>query len=203
MTDIRSVLFDMDGVLYAYDFENRLNLLESALDVPKEKIRAEVFESGFENSADDGGMDADAYIGGISERLGVAVRPGQWIAARKWSMAPEPEMIDLVRTLKQSTDVALLTNNNVLTAEHIEELAPELPDLFGDQLFFSATIGGGKDHAETFTRLCDRLRWSPATTLFVDDNTGYVAMAEKAGLRTHLFAEIGPFRDTLKGHGLI
>lgn len=202
MTQIRSVLFDMDGVLYAYDFENRLNLLESALDVPKEKIRAEIFDSGFENSADDSNMTSDAYIAGISARLGLDVRPGQWIAARKWAMAPEPMVIDLARQLKQRVDIALLTNNNALTAEHLSELAPELPDLFGENLFVSASIGVGKDHAETFTRLCAQLGWSPETTLFVDDNAAYIASAEKAGLVTHHFTDAGMFRSALSDYEL-
>ena len=117
--------------------------------------------------------------------------------------APEPMVIDLARQLKQRVDVALLTNNNALTAEHISELAPELPDLFGENLFVSALIGGGKDHAATFTRLCARLGWSPETTLFVDDNAGYVAQARDAGLYTHLFSDVDPFRDTLRGYDLI
>ncbi len=203
MTGIQSVLFDMDGVLYAYDFENRLNLLEQALDVPKEKIRAEIFSSGFENAADDGSMDSDAYIAGISERLGVEVRPGQWIAARKWAMAPEPPMIDMARDLKTRLEIAMLTNNNTLTAEHLAELAPELPDLFGERLFVSAVFGGGKDHPETFTRLLGDLGWTPGGTLFVDDNADYIASAAQAGLVTHLFTDVGAFRAALAKFGLI
>ncbi len=93
MAQINAVLFDMDGVLYAYDFENRLKLLESALDVPIEIIRAEIFTSGFENAYDDGQMTTEDYIDGISKRLGVEVTLRQWVAARKWAMAPAPAMI--------------------------------------------------------------------------------------------------------------
>ncbi len=130
MPDISAVLFDMDGVLYAYDFENRLNLLESATGIPAETIRAEVFQSGLEDAHDDGQVDTAAYIEAISARLGVDVTLRQWVAARKWAMAPEPAMIDLARDLQSRMPIALLTNNGPMLYENISDLAPELPPLF-------------------------------------------------------------------------
>lgn len=203
MTVIQSVLFDMDGVLYAYDFENRLNLLESAIGVPAETIRADIFQSGIEDAADNGDLTTDEYIAAIADKLGVDVSLRQWVAARKWAMAPEPAMIDLARDLSTRVPVAMLTNNGSMMAEHIGDLAPELPQLFGDNLFLSGADGYNKETVEGFTGLLDHLGWTPATTLFVDDHAGYIANAEKAGLVTHLFTEPTALRDVLSGYGLI
>lgn len=203
MTEIRSVLFDMDGVLYAYDFENRLKLLESALDVRAETIRAQVFDSGLERAGDVGDLDTDAYIAAINEALSVDVTLRQWVAARKWAMAPAPQVIDMARELTNKVEIALLTNNGTMMAEHIAELAPELPALFGENLFTSGTSGFDKETVEGFTGLLAKLGWDSATTLFVDDNAGYVANADTAGLVTHLFQEPGQLRDALRDYGLI
>lgn len=203
MTAIDAVLFDMDGVLYAYDFENRLTLLEAALDVPAATIRARVFEAGIEDGADAGALSTDAYIAAISDALGVEVRLGQWLAARKWAMAPDPAMIDLAGRLKARVPVAMLTNNGTMLAEHIAELAPELPPLFGDNLFVSAVFGGGKEDPATFSRLLDRLGWRADRTLFVDDNEDYVAAATRAGLITHHFSGLDALVSALVAAGLL
>lgn len=192
----------MDGVLYAYDFEARLRLLEDALDVPADIIRAEIFESGFEDEADLGRMDTDTYIAGIAARLGVPVTLRQWTAARKWAMAPEPAMLDLARGLKAHCEIALLTNNGRFLADAIDELAPELPPLFGERLFVSGILGMGKEHAPTFTALLAQLGWQPATTLFIDDSPRYIGEADKAGLVTHLFTDIDGLRGWLAEFGL-
>lgn len=203
MTEIRSVLFDMDGVLYAYDFENRLKLLESALDVGAETIRDKVFNSGIERAADKGELDTDAYIAAIAETLGVDVTLRQWLAARKWAMAPAPAVIDMARDLSLKVKIAMLTNNGLMMAENIAELAPELPPLFGDHLFTSGTSGFDKETVEGFTDLLAQLGWDPASTLFVDDNAGYVANAITAGLVTHVFQDPDGLSAVLAEYGLV
>lgn len=203
MTAIRSVLFDMDGVLYAYDYENRLKLLESALDVGAETIRDKVFNSGIERAADTGDLDTDAYISAIAETLGVDVTLRQWVAARKWAMAPAPAVIDMARNLSAKVEIALLTNNGKMMAEHIAELAPELPGLFGDNLFTSGASGFDKETIAGFTGLLAQLGWEPASTLFVDDNAGYVANAITAGLVTHVFRDADGLSAVLAEYGLL
>ncbi len=203
MADIRAVLFDMDGVLYAYDFKNRLNLLSDALDVPAADIEDKIFKSGFEDLSDNGDITLDDYIAGIGERLGVEVRLGQWVAARKWAMAPEPMMIDLARQLSASLDVALLTNNGEFLYRHIDELAPELSPLFGERLFVSGVHGFNKERASGFTGILDHLGWEADATLFIDDSPRYIAAADEAGLVTHLFEGIEELRDRLSSLGLM
>ena len=196
-SDIRAVLFDMDGVLYAYDFEARLGLLESALEVSKEDIRTKTFDSGFDDQHDQGLIDVDSYISGIADRLGVPVRVGQWLAARKWAMAPEPAMLDLARALKANYQIALLTNNGQFLADAVAEVAPELPDIFDDRMFFSGVWGFSKDFSASFTALLEKLDWTPAQTLFVDDHAGYIEQAAAAGLNTYLFTDIDGLKVTL------
>jgi len=195
--DIRAVLFDMDGVLYAYDFEARLGLLESALEVSKEDIRSKIFDSGFDDQHDQGLIDVDSYISGIADRLGVPVRVGQWLAARKWAMAPEPAMLDLARALKANHQIALLTNNGQFLADAVAEVAPELLEIFEDRMFFSGVVGLSKDFSASFATLLNKLDWAPAQTLFVDDHAGYIEQAAAAGLHTHLFTDIDSLRATL------
>ncbi len=203
MADIRAVLFDMDGVLYAYDFKNRLNLLSDALGVPAAVIKEKIFDQDWEDKSDNGDITLDQYIAGVGERLGVEVRLGQWVAARKWAMAPEPMMIDLARQLSATLDIALLTNNGEFLHRHIDELAPELSPLFGERLFVSGVHGFNKERASGFTSMLDHLGWDADATLFIDDSPRYIAAADEAGLATHLFEGIEGLRARLGALGLI
>ena len=205
MSQIKAVLFDMDGVLYAYDFENRLNLLETAPALPAETIRAEIFKSGFEDNYDDGQMTTDDYIAGISKRLGVDVTLRQWIAARKWAMAPEPAMIDLARDLSARVEVALLTNNGPILYENVAQMAPELPVVFGEHFYCSGVHGFNKERVDGFVGLLEKMSWSAETTLFIDDNPTFIARAEEAGLVTHFFAyeDMAGLKERLTSFGLL
>lgn len=203
MSDIEAVLFDMDGVLYAYDFKNRLNLLSEALGIPAPDIKEKIFDSGWEDKSDNGDIDVDDYIAGISRRLGVDVTLRQWVSARKWAMAPEPMMLDLARRLSESLQIALLTNNGRMLLDHIDEVAPELRPVFGDRLFVSGVHGFNKERAEGFAGILDHLGWDAETTLFVDDSSRYIAAATEAGLVTHLFEGIEGLRAKLGQLGVL
>ena len=202
MTAVRSVLFDMDGVLYAYDRTHRLELLEGALDVPAATIKAKVFDGGIEDAHDLGQLSTDDYMAAIADALGVSLRLGQWVAARKWAMAPEPAMLDLAKQLGSRAEIALMTNNGQFMADAIDEVAPELRGIFGAHIYFSGTLGMGKEHTPTFPKLMTMLGWDAASTLFVDNSPVYIAAADAAGVNTHLFEDIDGLRARLNALGI-
>ncbi|MEK9724976.1 MAG: HAD family phosphatase [Rhodospirillaceae bacterium] len=203
MTTVRSVLFDMDGVFFDYDFAARFAALGISTGVAAAEIEARIFKSGYEDDADWGRIDADAYLTGIAERLDAEVDAETWLAARAGAMTPYPEMFALARRLKAQLPVALLSNNGWLLRANIARLHPDLDALFAPHLYFSAELGGGKEDPATFGPLLDRLGWTPGTTLFVDDSPEYIAAAGAAGLRTHLFAGVDGFRAALADLGLL
>ncbi|MFQ5468439.1 MAG: hypothetical protein ACE5DS_09940, partial [Kiloniellaceae bacterium] len=96
---MEAVIFDMDGVLCAYDFPARLAHLERRIGVPAETIDEAIFRSGFEDAADRGEMDEAAYLSGLSARLGTPVTRADWLAARAAAMTPNRDVLDLARSL--------------------------------------------------------------------------------------------------------
>jgi len=203
MAAVETLLFDMDGVFCAYDFPTRLNHLEDVTGVPAAEIEARIFKSGFEDGADLGHYGADGYIKEIARLLDTDMDRNTWLAARAASMTPWPEMAQLARDLKGRHPIAMLSNNGWLLREAIGGIMPELPEVFGERLFFSAELGGGKETPATFTTLLAVLGWQPATTLFIDDSETYIASAAEAGLQTFTFSDVAGFRAELLERGLI
>lgn len=180
-----------------------MRLLEEALGVSGETIETEIFRSGFEDSADLGEMDAEAYLKGISERLGVEVGARVWLDARKGSMFPNDDVLDLARRVGERVPTALFTNNGHLTADAFAELFPAAAALFGDRCFFSARLGASKETPEGFGAILSRLDWRAEETLLVDDKETYCEAAREAGLETHLFASAEQLARDLEARGLL
>lgn len=192
----------MDDVLCRYDRPKRFAFLENALGVAAERIKAEIFQSGFEDEADLGRMTSAEYVAGISKRLGVPVTAEIWMDARKQAMTPDPAMFDLARALMAKVEVAMLTNNGKLLAENIARVMPDIPATFGERAFFSGTLGMGKEHTPTFPAFAKMMGWDVTRMLFVDDSEQYIQAARAAGVVAHHFKGIDGLKAELKRLGL-
>lgn len=199
---IKLVLFDMDDVLCSYDWGKRVRLLSrlGGLSIPQ--VDAAIWGSGFETAADGGEIDAQTYLEGFAARAGFSLSRAGWIAIRKATMTPDSGMLSLVERLRGDVAVALLSNNGHLTFEAIDELFPQLRPLFGERLLMSAMFETQKPHREVYLRALDRLGFTAAETLFVDDKLENAQGAEAAGLHGHHFRGIEPFREHLRMLGL-
>lgn len=180
----------MDGVLCRYRLDARLEYLSRLSGVSAAKIREAIWDSGFEDRADAGELSAAAYLAGFGERIGMPLTRGQWVAARRAAMSPDPAMLELVRRLGAQLPVALLTNNGFLLRETLPELAPELLPLFGDRLFVAAELGARKPDPAVYHRVAARLALPPGALLLVDDNTANAAGAVAAGWQGYQFTGV-------------
>ena len=159
---IEAFIFDMDDVLCTYDVGRRISALASLSGRPEAEIRQAIWESNFLDRADRGEYSADAYLEEFGRLLGTKLSRAQWVEARRVSMTPDLPMLDIVRALGQSHRLALLTNNDRLLSETIDDLFPELRPLFGSHLYVSADLALAKPTPEIFhlwsteSRRCSR-----------------------------------------------
>jgi HAD superfamily hydrolase (TIGR01509 family) len=200
---INLVVFDMDDVLCIYDFPHRLSLLARMTGLESSFIEKAIWTSGYDEECDRGRFTAEAYLAGFSERLGVPLSRKQWIKARKLAMTPDQEMLGLARQVSLKTEVAMLTNNGPLLKQALPGIMPEVADIFGDHAYFSSDFGAAKPNPEVFHQLLEHLNFSPAQTLFIDDQEEYIRGAINAGLQTHHFQGAAMLRSDLSERGLI
>ncbi|MBT3557622.1 MAG: hypothetical protein HN644_04880 [Rhodospirillales bacterium] len=200
---IKNILFDMDDVLCAYNFQDRLDIIADATGVSAVVIEDLIFTSGFEDTADTGIFTTDQYLAEIAERLGTPIDRDMFIRARAETTIPDPEMIQLVSTLQKTHELAALTNNGWFMADNAHLIVPEIKDLFGDRFFVSAQVGASKLSTDSFNTLIPRLGWQKDETLFVDDFTPYIAKATEAGVRTHQFTTVDSLKTDLRRHGIL
>src|SRR5438067_12553993 len=128
---IKLVLFDMDNVLCEYDRGKRVAFLAGLAGATSESVHAAIWETGFEFLGDTGAIDSADYLRGFGERIGYPLSLDEWVEARRRSMQADRAMLELVHRLRKSVDIAVLTNNATLVADHIDTLLPDLRPLFG------------------------------------------------------------------------
>lgn len=197
------VLFDLDDVLCRYDRPRRIRVLAAMAGLTPAEVERRIWGDGFEGAADSGALDAEAYLGGFSARLGIPMTRESWAHARRAGMYPWPDALDLAARVKARVPVAVLSNNGFLFAEMLHILFPELIPLFGERLLISASYRTKKPDPAIFKRVLADLGAAPEETLFVDDKPWNVRGAQAAGLKGHVFGGVSDLARWLEDEGAL
>lgn len=204
MPDINFVIFDMDEVLYDYDHDTRLRLLEKLTGRSAADIDAAVWGGPHEHQAETGDPPtAEGYLEQFGRLLGYPIGFDDWARVRAAMMRARPEILDLVRRLRQRADIALLTNNGMMLKACLPVCAPETVEIFGEKAHVSAEFGARKPDPAVYRLICERYGVTPQESAFVDDKAENVEGAEKAGLIGHLFTNGSGLKTFLETHGLV
>lgn len=197
----RTVIFDMDDVLCHYDLGRRLRALSRLSGQRPRDIRAAIWDSGFEGDSDAGGYpDADVYLQEFGRRLGYAIRREEWIAARRESMVPAADVLDLARAIGKVSRLAIYTNNGPLVKLHLDELFPEAAALFTER-YCSYEFATKKPDPASFRNLLECMGVEASQCWFIDDKRSNVQGARLAGIRSHHYRQFGPLLEDARALG--
>jgi putative hydrolase of the HAD superfamily len=204
MPDIKFVIFDMDLVLYDYDHQIRLKLLEDLTGRPAAEIDQSVWGGPHENAAEAGNpATSEAYLEQFARLLEYPIDFETWADVRRQMMRARPDVLSLVRNLKTTAEVALLTNNGMLLKEALPVCAPETVEIFGEKAHVSAEFGVRKPDPLIYERVCSRYGYRPEESAFVDDREENVEGALSAGLTGHLYETAEGLETFLRTYRLI
>lgn len=199
---ISLVLFDMDDVLVHYDRSARVRSLASLSKRTPDEVVQAIWGSGLEAKADAGTIDDMAYLRETGDLLGCKVSLEDWLTARRAAMSPDMDVLALARSVSRTCRIAVLTNNPRLVSDNIGYLCPPVAELFGKNVFASASFHSTKPSSQTFLKCVDSLDVPPAEVLFVDDLEANVVGARNAGLLGHVFTGQAMLAEELYRHGL-
>lgn len=194
---IELILFDLDNVLYNYDKRTRAARLAEISGDTAANIYNAIWESGFERLGDCGAFARLEYLRAFGDRIGYPLTLDEWLDARRAATKPDRMMLEIVDRLRGSVEVAILTNNTELVTDHIDVLCPELPQLFGSQIYVSSRFKAAKPDVACYQRCLAELGVRPESVLFVDDLAENIAGANEAGVHTHHFTSPEVFRKAV------
>src|SRR5438067_6512058 len=159
----------MDNVLCDYDRGKRVACLAELAGATSDVIHKAIWDSGFELLGDSGTLDAADYLRGFGKRIGYPLSLDEWVEARRRSMQVDRAMLEIAGSLRKTVDIAVLTNNTTLVADHIDTLLPDLRPLFGSKIYTSTQFKTAKPDPRCYRLCLSELQAAPETVLFVDD----------------------------------
>ena len=181
-------IFDMDDVLYDYDWRKRMAGMTELTGLTLAQMRQLWWHDDGEWAAEAGVFATpEAYLDAFEAAIGMSVDEAEWVRVRGAAMTARPEAIAAVRRASELGDVTLLTNNGALTAKHLRQLAPELVPVFGEHLLTSSDYSARKPDPVVFERVLERYQRDASEAFFVDDMPGNVAGAASIGITAHLY----------------
>ena len=181
-------IFDMDDVLYDYDWRKRMQGMTDLTGLSLMQMRDLWWHDEGEWAAEAGVFPTpEAYLDAFESAIGMKVDENEWVRVRGAAMTARPDAIAAVVRASELGDVTLLTNNGALTAKHLRTLAPELVPVFGEHLHTSSEYSARKPNPVVFERVLAAYERDASEAFFVDDMPGNVAGAASIGISAHLY----------------
>ncbi|WBU38282.1 HAD-IA family hydrolase [Homoserinibacter sp. YIM 151385] len=193
-------VFDMDDVLYDYDWRHRMSGLSALTGHDLGELRSRWWTREGELAAEAGGFaDGDAYLAAFNRALGTGFERADWVANRGGAMRPRAEAVEAVARAAELGQVTLLTNNGPLADEHLHELAPELVPVIGrEHLRATSRYGARKPDPRVFERVLDAYGAPAASTFFADDLIANTESAASLGISVHTVRGPGTLRAAVE-----
>ncbi len=184
-------VFDMDDVLYDYDWRARMQSLTEITGHDLHELRRRWWISGMEWEAEAGDpSDPDEYLTRVTDVIDASVSREDWVRIRAEATHARPAALDAVRRAAELGQVALLTNNGILIHHHLHEVAPELVPIMGrEHMHASAAFGARKPEPVVYERIIAHYGATAANTFFTDDRTENIEGAESIGITGHLYVD--------------
>ncbi len=181
-------IFDMDDVLYDYDWRVRMAGMTAMTGHSLDELRRRWWNDRGEWAAEAGVFEtAQEYLSAFESAVGMPVDEDEWVRVRGAAMTVWPESLEAVRRASALGQITLLTNNGALASKHLRTLAPELVDLFGDHLFTSSDYRARKPNPVVFERVLESYGVDARHAFFADDMRINVEGAASVGISSHLF----------------
>jgi putative hydrolase of the HAD superfamily len=183
-------VFDMDDVLYDYDWRVRMDGLSAITGHEFTELRTRWWHDEGEWAAEAGGFaDADSYFTAFTAAMGTDIPVEAWLANRRSAMTPWPDSLAAVARAAELGSVSLLTNNGPLMEEHLAVVAPELVPLFGEELHTSSYYGARKPDPAVFANMLEHYGVPASQVFFVDDREDNVEGARSLGIEAHRYVD--------------
>ena len=181
-------VFDMDDVLYDYDWRQRMAGMSALTGLSLEELRRRWWNDQGEWRAEAGQFESpEHYLEAFSAAVDTAIDEDDWVRIRAGAMRAWPDSLAAVRRAAELGQITLLTNNGPLASKHLRTLAPELVELFGDHLFTSSDYGARKPDPVVFERVLESYDAPASRTFFADDMRINVEGAASIGITTYHF----------------
>ena len=200
-SEIKNLLIDLGGVLYAIDYsriESGMRDIQNptkSLSVQYSKSFQDELFSQFER----GEISPEVFYQGMKDKFGLEASQGKF--EEVWNsmlFGLIPGRLELIQSLKPNYRLFLLSNTNVVHYNHLIAECQEIFEQF-NHCYFSFQMGLRKPSGEIFNRVLQEQQLEPSETLFIEDSPQHIETANRLGIQT-LFVQDQNWPDQLTFH---
>ena len=187
---IKSVIFDLGGVIYAVDYHKTINGFKALGIDHFEEVYAKAGQSDLFNDFEEGKISRAIFVERIKNLSRKNMTSSQIVNA--WNgmlLGFMPDAIACLKRLSSSYRLFLLSNTNEI---HIQEIESRVGTVFFsdfcslfENVYLSHELGLRKPHPEVFKHILNKQGLKANETFFIDDSIQHVEGAIKAGLYAH------------------
>jgi glucose-1-phosphatase len=177
---IRGILFDFGGVISAFDSRVFFRALAGWSDRTAGEMAAVVLEADLPQQYESGRISSREFFSAVTERCGLSIPEEEFIAAFTGIFVPIESTWRLIRALKPTFRIGLLSNTNEWHFERYIRTVDVFP-LF-DAVTLSYRVGEMKPGERIYRDSLERIGLAPEECVFIDDLKDNVAGAERFGI---------------------
>ena len=189
MKNIKSIIFDLGGVLLNISYQNTIDEFEklgvdNSCSFYSKKSQTNIF-----NLLETGEMSGNELIREIQNSCKSATRKQIIFAWNSMLLDLPRNRTNLLKNLKKKYQLFLLSNTNSIHIKEFksrlgEEKYLEFYNLF-DKVYYSHKIGVRKPHSEAFRLVLDENNLKEKEVLFIDDSPQHIEGAKELGIHTY------------------
>lgn len=198
---IRSLIFDLGGVLVPLDFSRGYRAIAGRCACPAAEIPRRIASTDLVKRFETGQMESRDFVEQLCGAIGLDASFEEF--CELWSeiflpgtLIPDP----LLEALSQSYRLVLLSNTNPLHFSFIEQRYPVLRHFHDQVLSFRA--GAAKPSSRIYQRAIEAAGCLPGECFFTDDLPPFVEGARRAGIQAELFQDAGKLVRDLEAAGV-
>ena len=199
---LRTVIFDLGGVIVPLDFKRGYSMMERVCGYPAAEIPGRLRSTDLVTRFESGQLEAREFVREISKVLELRLSYDEFCDL--WSSIFLPHTLvseSLLERVRRRNRLLLLSNTNSIHFEMIERNYPILRHF--DEYVLSYRVGALKPSPKIYREVIARAGCRPEECFFTDDIPAYVEGARKEGIDAVQFESGAQIEEELKKRGVI
>lgn len=201
MRQLKTIIFDLGNVIIPFDFRLGYAALSAHVDFPAEEVAGRIRDTALVPELESGRIAPRAFVAEMNKTLGTDLSYETFCGI--WSAIFLPETLvplDLVRTLKESYRVTVLSNTNAIHFDRVWETYPILREFH--HLTLSHEVKAMKPEPAIYAAALAAAGAEPGECFFTDDIPAYVEGARQAGIQAEQFLGYDKLLNDLRARGV-
>ena len=197
---IRAIVFDFGNVVCSFDNDIFLRSLLRFTSLRFDELKSAIYASDLHARFESGRISSEEFFRQASRGGGLSASREEFFMAFLEIFTPIPSTFRLIRELKESYKVGLLSNTNECHYEHYVKKVEVFP-LF-DSVTLSFEVKEMKPGERIYRDALGKLGVPPGECVFIDDIEAYAEGARRVGMKGIRYVTHGALLVALQEAGV-